>query len=220
MADRVFLFGGHVCKRSVVALGLEDGVIAKARGPGALEGNRAPARAFDEVLLAVVNEADGCAELGGPGFGGGGANADELGEELRHVGFRVAVGAGVTCAQHAGRPFQGVDLEARIVRETIETIVGNDVARLDLGVALEGGGVFDDLFVAPNVSQALDAVAVAEHFLELTHLVGVVRGENEDGKSVVVGLVHVAKVRRMRAGRMRAGRMRAGRKLAGRKRVG
>ena len=77
MADCVLFLGGHVRKGAGVALGREQGVVAEAFGPGPLEGDRAPARAFDEVLLAVANEADGRAELGGASFGGGGANAVE-----------------------------------------------------------------------------------------------------------------------------------------------
>ncbi len=198
MADGVLLLGGHVRKGAGVALGREQGVVAEAFGPGPLEGDRAPARAFDEVLLAAAKEANGRSELGGACFGGSGANAVELGEELCHVGFGVAVGAGVTCAQHAGRPFEGLDLQARVVREAIEPVVGDHVAGFELGIALKGRSILDDFLVAADVGQALDAVPVAEHFLEFAHLVGVVRGEHENGQLVVLGVAHAAKVRRRR----------------------
>ena len=75
--------------------------------------------------------------------------------------------------------------------------MGDDVAGFDLGIAFKGGSVLDDFLVAADVGQALDAVPVAEHFLEFAHFVGVVRGEHENGQ-LVLGVAHAAKVRRRR----------------------
>ena len=173
-----------------MAFWFEDGVVSKSFGTTPSRFNETFALAFHQVFLAILNQANNCAELRRSGFLGRSSDAVELGEELRHVGFGVAVGAGVTCAQHAGRPFEGLNLQARVVRKAIEPVVGDDVAGFDLSIAFERGGIFDDLLVTTDVGQALDAVPVAKHFLELAHLVGVVRREHENRPLVVFEVAH------------------------------
>ena len=74
---------------------------------------------------------------------------------------------------------QSVNFQSSVVGKAVEPVMFNDMMGLDLGIAFQRGRIFDNLFVATDVGQALNAVAVPEHFLELFHLVGVVCGEDQ-----------------------------------------
>ena len=181
-----------------MAFWFEKGVVPKSLRTTACRFNESLALAFNQVFFALLNQANDRTELRSPGFFGCGAHAFELRQKLGHVALGVAMGTGIARAEDPRRPFEGLDLQTCVVREAIEPVVGDDVAGFELGIALKGRSVLDDFLVAADVGQALDAVPVAEHFLEFAHLVGVVRGEHENGQLVVLGVAHAAKVRRRR----------------------
>ena len=68
MADGVFLCVSHLGKRSVVAFGLEDGIIAETLCAASLVKDVARADAFEEIFLSFIcsrnNGAKSCAAIG------------------------------------------------------------------------------------------------------------------------------------------------------------
>ena len=86
-------------------------------------------------------------------------------EELVHVGITVAMGSTITRAPHAGSAIECLDFEAGVVGKAIEPIVLHHMARLDFGIAFQGGRILDNLLMATNVRQALNLVLIARAFL-------------------------------------------------------
>ena len=150
MADGVFYFVAQLGKGLVVAIGLEDGVVAEALGAPLLLGDLAVATAFEVIGFAVEVQrnagAEGRLAVGLPLHGS------------QHLVDVVLVGAmltGITCRIDTWGTVQGFHLEARVICEAVHVVLVRDEVRLDLGVALDGVGVFDDILVTADVSVAM-----------------------------------------------------------------
>ena len=172
VADGVFHFVAQLGKGLVVAIGLEDGVVAEALGAPLLLGDLAVATAFEIIGFTIQIQRDAGAEgrlaVGLPLHGS------------QHLVDVVLVGAmltGITCRIDTWGTVQGLHLEARVICEAVHVVLVRDEVRLDLGVALDGVGILDNVFMATDVVEAQDLVEAFHDFAHLAQLVFVIGGE-------------------------------------------
>ena len=185
VADGVFHFVAQLGKGQFVAVGLEDGVVAEAIGTALLLGDVTVATAFEEIGLTVKVQRDasteGCLAVGLPLHGS------------QHLVDVVLVGAmltGITGRIDAWGAAQGLHLEAGVVGETVHMVLVGDEVRLDLGVAFNGVGVFNDVLVTADVFEAQDLIEAFHDFAHLAQLVFVIGGEDDLFHfSLVLGIV-------------------------------
>ena len=197
MGDGVLDVCSQLCKRLVVAVGHEQGVIAKACGAALLGGNGAVDTTLEEVLLGGGAGGLGsfCAVARFFFFGGfclvailcqqqgyDGAEvccarclAVELAQKLLHVCLRVVVSAfGVACAVNAGCSVERVDLQARVVSKDAHVVMVPHILCLLQGVALQRVGGLGDVGMAAYVGKRHHLHAAAEDLAYLLQLVEVV----------------------------------------------
>ena len=69
---------------------------------------------------------------------------------------------------------QGINLEARIIGNTIETITVKYPLSLGKCIAFESVGIFRDIVVATYIGQSDHTIAAGEHTPKFAKLVGIV----------------------------------------------
>ena len=154
VTDGVFHFEAQLGKGPVVAVGLEDGVVAEALGAALLLGDATVATTFEVIGFAVKVQRDAGAESGlavGFPFHGG--------EHLVDIVLVAAMLAGKTSRIDARRTAQGLHLEACVVGEAVHMELVGDKVRLDLGGAFDGVGILDDVLMAADIFEAQDLIA-------------------------------------------------------------
>ena len=77
-------------------------------------------------------------------------------------------------APTASPPGAGINLEARIIGNTIETITVKYPLSLGKCIAFESVGIFRDIVVATYIGQSDHTIAAGEHTPKFAKLVGIV----------------------------------------------
>ena len=164
---------------------LEDRVVAEPAGPQrarrdpAAAGAAGQAEADAAARTRVAGECQGehahvarAAPLG--------RQPGERRQELRVVVVVRGVLAGVASRPDAGRPAQGVDLDARIVGQRRQTAGPQPEARLDRGVRLERRAVLDRIALDPELVER-DELGMVERqqLAQLAQLVDRARGDEQ-----------------------------------------
>ena len=159
-------------KSAVVSVGLEDGVVPKALVAGADGDDGTGGHPVKLVPLAVQQQANRGAETGAAV-----CLACQTSQHFIHVGFRVFGGAGITGAQNARFTAKCGDLQASVVRKTIQIVMLAYIVGLQKGVAFEGVCGFWNVHIAADLSEGFDLEFGAELAADFGHLVWVVGGK-------------------------------------------
>ncbi len=172
VADGVFHFVTQFGEGLVVAVGLEDGVVAEALGAALLLGDASVAAALEIIGFTIQIQRDAGAE-GRLAVG----LALHGGEHLVDIFLVGAMLTGITCRIDTWGTVQGLHLEARVICEAVHVVLVRDEVRLDLGVAFDGVGILNDVLMATDVVEAQDLVEALHDFAHLAQLVFIVGGE-------------------------------------------
>ena len=127
-----------------------------------------------QMLLAVLDQADDSAEVGGALLQG------HIGHQTQHlvdVALAVVSHAAIACAHHTRLAAQGINLKTRVVAEAVVAIMLLDILGLETRVALDGGGCLGNLLVTVDVGQAQHLVVAAHDLAQFLQLMGIVGSE-------------------------------------------
>ena len=101
------------------------------------------------------------------------------GQHLVHVVLIAAMLTGITRRIHARGTTQGLHFETRVVGEAIDMIAVCDKVCLDLGIAFDGVGIFNDVLVTANVVKTQDLIKAFHNLAHLAQFVFVIGGEDD-----------------------------------------
>jgi len=185
VADGIFHFVAQFGEGLAVALWLEDGVVAETLSATLLLGDLSIAAALEEIRLPVEVQGDAGAESRlAVGLAAHGV------EHLVDVVLIAAMLARITCRIHARGTAQSLHFEARVVGEAVHVELVGDEVGLDLGVAFDGVGIFDDFLMAADFLKAHDLIEAVHDFAHLAQFVLIVCSEYDLFHfSLVLGIV-------------------------------
>ena len=134
-----------------------------------------PQRELGGVVLLTLNERNHRAEAGCALLHG---HILHFTQHTVDVAVAVVRHAAIACRVHTGSATQRVNLQSRVVAEAVVAIMVGHIARLHLGITLQGVGRFGYILMAANVVQTQYLNLVAHYLAQFLQLMGIIGSKN------------------------------------------
>ena len=170
VAHRILLLTTQLGESLLASFGAEDGVIAEAMVPRALESNLPIDCTLEEVGPVLIDKGDDGTEAGTTW------SRHPL-ETLQKEGYILFEGRMLpceACGVDSRSSVKSLDLEPRIIGKAIEAVALPDVTCLDESISLQRIGGLRDLLVTPDVSETDHLQTPREEGTDLLQLMGII----------------------------------------------
>ena len=170
VTHRILLLTTQLGESLLASFGAEDGVIAEAMVPRALERDLAIDCTLEEVGPVLIDKGDDGAEAGTTWS----RYPLETLQKEGNILFEGSMLPCEACGVDSRSSVKSLDLEPRIIGKAIEPVALPDVTRLDESISLQGIGGLRDLLMTPDVSETDYLQTSREEGTDLLQLMSII----------------------------------------------
>ena len=170
VTHRILLLTTQLGESLLASFGAEDGVIAEAMVPRALERDLAIDCTLEEVGPVLIDKGDDGTEAGTTW----GRYTLKTLQKEGYILFEGSMLPCEACGVDSRSSVKSLDLEPRIIGKAIEAVALPDVTCLDESIPLQGIGGLRDLLMTPDVSETDHLQTSREEGTDLLQLMGII----------------------------------------------